>query len=719
MRHPFGSCVLIVGIFLAAPWCKLHSGEPPPTSISDLLGLPAEPPITSGPPKRALLVGISEYSRGGSGDSRWSDLTTQDDINIMHDVLVRKFGFNDRDVRIITESQATRADIEGAFRDHLITPAKPGDVVLFYFSGHGQLVPDPTAWGGTRPALVTFDYIDQDARNGFRTHLRSDHLRELLRELKARMKDENGTVSGNITVILDSCHSGGGTKNEMQSKGRPWDDAIDGPKPMPVAGAQPLGAGGYLDADQAIAEGYTFISACRSDQTALCPVQGTKVSLLTYHLAEGLAKSGPNTTYRDLYEPVSVVLSRLQIPQLEGDANKRVLAGTAMPAEHYWLVQDVSSGVVTLPVGFVQGMTKGSRFALYRQGTSVRKLENKLGEVEVTDVLTTSSRARLTANPASFSDADLAGARAVESFHNYAEQNLRVWLDGVTLPAGWMQQDDYLVSEGVTKDDFDVAIRNMREPPDSDSILLVNGKPVVNVQRRDGTSIAQHKLAEHTDKQFAALLRNRLLGEWRWVFLSRHLKAEGRPGDRLCVEIRVVPLNVEVDPNGKPLRILGTRQDFRENQALKQFRVGDWVTIEVRNSSQAEDVYISLLDLGPEGSVGPLFPPKTNQPLTQYAPAKLAVAQGWTRIPNFVIRFNPPVGREIFKVIATLEPADFRDLIYLPPGLDGKGAVNALSARSKGLGQLLDQARQGKKDVTIMSIGPDWASAEVAFEVVK
>ena len=688
------------------------------------LALPEVPPATAGPPKRALLVGISKYARGRGAPADWSDLPTQDDIEVMRQVLLRKFGFKDEDIQVLTEAQVTKTAIETAFREHLIGPAQPGDVVLFYFSGHGQLVPDSTAWGGTRPALVTSDYIDQNARNGYRTHLRSDHIRELLRELKTRMS-KGGSVVGNITVLLDSCHSGGGTKNEMMSKGRSWDDAIDGPKPKPlpdaVTGIKPKGTSGFLDADQAIAEGYVFISACRNEEQALCPVPGTKVSLLTYHLAEGLAKSGPHSSYRDVYEPLSVALSRFQIPQLEGDAEKRLLAGTAVPTEQYWLVQNASGGVVTLPVGYVQGMTKGSRFAIFPAGTSTRKPENKLAEVEVTSVFTTTCAAKLAAEFANHvPDQQLKAGRAIEVFHNYMEQNLRVWLDGITLPEGWMELNDYLTTEAVIQEEYDVVARHQTKNVDGRAqVVLSDGKPILVLERRDGTELANYPLATHPDKkQLAGLIRDRLLGEWRWVFLTRHLRTESRAGDRIRVGLRLVPVKVEFNADGILSNIVGPREDFQENQSQTQFRTGDYVVAEVCNLSEHEPVYVSILDLGPKGAITPLFPPQDAGPLTEFAPAKLPPDRAWHRIPDLVLRFTPPIGKEVLKVIATLEPADFRPLMYLPPGIEAKGEDDTVPRGSKGLGQLLNHARRGTKDVTLSTVGADWASTEIAFEVV-
>jgi hypothetical protein len=89
------------------------------------------------------------------------------------------------------------------------------------------------------------------------------------------------------------------------------------------------------------------------------------------------------------------------------------------------------------------------------------------------------------------------------------------------------------------------------------------------------------------------------------------------------------------------------------------------------------------------------------------------------RRAGFAIRFRPPLGKEIIKVIATTEPADFRGLLHLPPDASGKGPEEALSKASKGLGQLLNHARRDTKDPGPILFDADWATAEVAFEVVK
>jgi hypothetical protein len=251
----------------------------------------------------------------------------------------------------------------------------------------------------------------------------------------------------------------------------------------------------------------------------------------------------------------------------------------------------------------------------------------------MTQVYTTGCYARLTPDFAGkVADADLRAARAVEGYHNYAEQNLRVWADGVTLPAGWTQEDDYVASAGVGKDDYDVVARHLTRPVNGTAVPeLIDGKPVLVLERRDGTELARYPLARNADpKRLADLVRDRLLGKWRWQFLARQLRSDGRPGDRVCIKVRVVPLEVEEDQDGQIVNIGGERKDFTANESVTRFQTRDCIAVDIWNLSQAA-VYVSVLDLGPSGSIRPLFPTKDAPKMTEYAPARIEPGRRWQR----------------------------------------------------------------------------------------
>lgn len=101
----------------------------------------------STPRKLALLVGLNQYSRTVNVPALKGCVT---DVELYRELLVHRFGFRSSDVLTLTDEEATRSNIEAAFTTHLLEQARPGDVVVFHFSGYGCLVrTKSSAEGGT------------------------------------------------------------------------------------------------------------------------------------------------------------------------------------------------------------------------------------------------------------------------------------------------------------------------------------------------------------------------------------------------------------------------------------------------------------------------------------------------------------------------------------------------------------------------------------------
>jgi uncharacterized caspase-like protein len=155
--------------------------------------------------KLALLVGINAYPISSYADLK--GCTT--DVELQKALLVNRFGFNPNDVLTLTNDttqKPTRQNILTAFEEHLIKQAQPDDVVVFHFSGHGDRVTDPdpirAANGATidlNTSFVTYDPLESSGIMG----------RSLFLLLSALKTD-------NVTAVLDSCHSGGGTRGNVR-----------------------------------------------------------------------------------------------------------------------------------------------------------------------------------------------------------------------------------------------------------------------------------------------------------------------------------------------------------------------------------------------------------------------------------------------------------------------------------------------------------------------
>ena len=156
--------------------------------------------------KLALLVGINEYSNGISPlDGCVNDVLLQKEL------LTYRFGFNPKDIVTVTDSQATRKGILTAFEEHLIKQAKPGDVVVFHFSGHGGQVEDPDkdSPDGYNSTLIPID-SGNNSSGGTVEEIMGHTLFLLMYALK----------TDNVTVVLDSCHSGGAKRGNFVVRSR-------------------------------------------------------------------------------------------------------------------------------------------------------------------------------------------------------------------------------------------------------------------------------------------------------------------------------------------------------------------------------------------------------------------------------------------------------------------------------------------------------------------
>jgi hypothetical protein len=101
--------------------------------------------------KLALLVGINAYP----GLNPLGGCVT--DVELQRELLIYRFGFNPRDIVTLIDGQATRANIEEAFINHLGQQAKNGDLVVFHFSGYGRRINWDQSTTGLQTSLMPVD----------------------------------------------------------------------------------------------------------------------------------------------------------------------------------------------------------------------------------------------------------------------------------------------------------------------------------------------------------------------------------------------------------------------------------------------------------------------------------------------------------------------------------------------------------------------------------
>ena len=167
--------------------------KPAMAQVAPHISTSALPPIA--PSTRfAVLVGISDYP-GTEEDLGGGPLN---DVKLMADLLVNKFGFDPSDILMLTDAQATKTNIHTAFVTFLAKAPENG-VVVFYFSGHGTQLPDDS--GDEPDGLDETLVVLGDAPDTWAV-IRDDELGWLAGLLPSR----------HILIVLDNCYSGTGTR---------------------------------------------------------------------------------------------------------------------------------------------------------------------------------------------------------------------------------------------------------------------------------------------------------------------------------------------------------------------------------------------------------------------------------------------------------------------------------------------------------------------------
>jgi hypothetical protein len=270
----------------------------------------------STPRKLALLVGINSYA-----ENPLKGCMT--DVELQQELLIHRFGFNSADVHLVTDTtdvKPTRAGILQAFEEHLIKQAKPGDVVVFHYSGHGSQVYDPDS-GFADQLNSTFVPINREVSQRGERAVVSDIMGETLFLLMSNLKTEN------VTVVLDSCHSGGGKRGNLTIRAVDGGKNID-PSPMEREYQQQLMSRQGLTPEQVkkrrqegIAKGVVIASAARDQLAADTPFDGFHAGAFTYALTQYLwqatGNEGVSSVVANVSRSTTQISSTRQVPEFE------------------------------------------------------------------------------------------------------------------------------------------------------------------------------------------------------------------------------------------------------------------------------------------------------------------------------------------------------------------------------------------------------------------
>ena len=161
--------------------------------------------------RRAVLVGINNYvpegttakkivlteKAGVGGRGSWTNLEgSLNDVESIRQLLITRYGFDEKNIHVLTEAEATHANVLNAIQKYLADPAAPGDISFFYYAGHGSQMHNSLSPEEDKQDETT---VPADSYKGTMDIRDKEYARSFMKVI------EKGAL---LTAIFDSCHSG-------------------------------------------------------------------------------------------------------------------------------------------------------------------------------------------------------------------------------------------------------------------------------------------------------------------------------------------------------------------------------------------------------------------------------------------------------------------------------------------------------------------------------
>ena len=342
---------------------------------------------SSGQSKRALVVAIGRYE-----DARnWKPISSVEDLPYIRAGL-RRFGFTDDRIDTLKNEGATKAAIVAAL-DRLAGKTDKGDVVVFYFCGHGQQIMDdngePDEQDGYDESIVPYDARGVYNPTGYtgENHLRDDELGAKLAAVSAKAGPE-----GNLLVMIDACHSGSATRADAFRTARGSAKPFASPDYSPANVIRFAGPSKGFSENPDAADNMVFISASGPDQLnyQTRDDKGAPVGSLSFAFAKTCMELEPGDDYRLMFEKIKARIQAdipTQVPILEGDGRREVFSGRFTQREELVTVNNaswVSDTAFWFDRGFLHDLTEGSTLQLSELGGTAIAGRGRVSQVTAT-----------------------------------------------------------------------------------------------------------------------------------------------------------------------------------------------------------------------------------------------------------------------------------------------------------------------------------------------
>lgn len=677
----------------------------------------------------ALLVGINTWDPASRVRSLRGCLN---DTKAVETFLLENLNVPSERVKILRDSEATREGIINAFKSHLINNAEiqKGDQIFFHYSGHGARVRDLQ---GIEPDGYHESLVAYDSRTPGNCDLLDKELGELLDDL-AQAKGSN------ITVILDSCHSGSGTRDVPADENTPLSREIEAderPLPPEVAKKMAKLAGATRSVTPSVAGWvpgdmpYVLISGCRDEQLSR-EYEGSPTvwnGALTYFALEYLKRMSPTATYRDLHETVAAQVNGLyksQEPQCEGQRDRIIFGGVQVERYPFITVKRVEGNTVYLDGGIVHDLREGTELALYLPDVRTRAdLKGKTPVVKVrvvsADVTTAEAEIIQEAGEVRAQSEIPQFARAVITAQAYNPNLQKVALVSDGNPDSDHAMAQLRIALEGDGDQLKPSLLLQITAPEEASLVVKTLEGQYQIYDGGGKLLLQPEDFNRADEGDDTITVGALRIRQGLEGIARHRAVLNlRNEESAALDTQVKVSMRQIIPGSQGRKASDTSEPTQsDGSILLSYDPADNKTyaIEVRNDT-GETLFANIFLLTSNYGIYRLYPNKgQNDSIT--GPFTIGLRQSGERPIGIGLAPDQITTTEHLKVILTPEPTDLAGLSQDALAVPGSKAVRGFGSFLDSMIDTVDGGTRGLKVVDFEDAGKPWVALTIPVKIVR
>ncbi|MCT7973016.1 caspase family protein [Laspinema olomoucense] len=634
------------------------------------------------------------------------------------------------------EQLPTYANMVAKFKE-ITEIGQPGDRIYIHYSGHGgrtiTAYPEIKGEAGVDESLVPTDIGQLDeSGQAINCYLRDLELAWLLKQM-----ENKGLI---VTVVFDSCHSGGATRSTAQVRGLGTIDRLPQKMSSLVASREEL-LNNWRSLQQVTpaestlhlgslpqSKDYVFLAACCPSEKAFedgFNRGGLKQrhGALTYWLLDSFQQGYLGLTYKDIYDRIRAKIKSQfpqQTPLLLGEGDRLIFGSDRTAVTHFLSVQkiDRAKQQISINAGIATGIHKGAKFAIYPLGTrDFSKTDTRLALAEVINYDATLAECKIEpiqgqpeialGDPAILLCAPAQLIRKVAFYYQeqataeemslsqlppnklppniYAKQQQARNSIQQVLPAfgqGWLEWKDINYSKGMT----------LADDESIDYFITLNHEEAYEIC--DATGIPYSNLNPPVYLGSPKAASERVIPRLIHLAKYRAVQELYNSGSPLTEKVQVQLLGkLENDTEGS--NILPIQLDDALNPTFKD---GECIIFEIINL-YSSPLKVAILDLKSNWSIQQIYPQPDNEMFVEISPGveHRKVIRYCLRLPE-----GYSEGVDIIKVFATLGEAELRGLalppldspMVAPPKYRGYSGSDPLSLLAQAFAQEKPQNRR-------------------------